>query len=1139
MKQKWLALLTTIAMLVTLLPAGALAATEDGSPAHEGSINCSHSCAEGSCAYRPAQEAVEGTPCDYACTEELAPAQTCTEELAEGESCTEDLAPAETCSHSCGDGSCGFAEGTPATDEVACDHDCATANCPFVCNADCAACAAPANTQQPQPMMGLAAPVDSMVLAPTDQDSFAKLLDENAAINLTDGMTLDLSGMKSIPSARVNGQSWVFPVNVSGNATIIGYKGTASLRRLNIVLADDSNLTIDGFKLFFDGKYTLEPGAQATLSLVGENTWIEADGISLNIPADSQLTITGEGSFRSDVPAIGQGNLVIENPTTTMGALGVPTQVTGGTFTASSSSAGLVLDGAQAELTGNKSTTLSGGAALRNGSVLKVSAPNFAAAISGGEVFVDATSTLVAVGSQNKNSYQHTISNVNLTLEAGATFAAFGVYNAGSITQTAVGEGVTLPDGMELYQGRLDDLGKDTKTIPFRVNSGSLISFPSNAHLNFAVATARADSYTVSDKNGLSTLVPVSETDTDLVWSKVEIAPLAASLLLEDGNIVVSPMDTEEKSEFAYMVTQGSGLYGLAPGAPLNITQEAKTTDANITLETGVENLEVSLTDVHSNTAVTNQKAPLSLEAGASATLVLHGENSLVCGIYSAGVQLADGAHLTIRGEGSLLAQSTDISSAGIGRPMRSTNAPTYLTIESGTVRAIGYSHGAGIGGSNQKQDGLNVTITGTANVYAQGGNFAAGIGGSQYGNGASTTISGNAIVEVHGGSSSAAIGGGEATPTISTDSKEILGGQAGRIEILENATVTAIAGSGAAALGRGITGDNKAVPVQDADCIVISGNVKLTAYSLYSGPNPESPQNYYFAVDVGVSTDIAVSMLNARFKNQFAPQIDVPVNLRQGDETVALTLPGYYGTYHGFASTLAPGTWKVQDGRTGNELSFANYDVAINDQSDKAYEYTVEADKMTVRDGLYYDSFTVNATKEGSGTISPEGNTRVAPNGSLKVTFAPLTGNHVSRILVNGQAVTLQENSYTFENITQDSSIHVVFAANTTGGGGDEEEDDNPPTGGGQEPGGPGEDGGENITDPDVPLVNPPTEETLPETDIPLAETPEVDILEPEVPLSDLPKTGGASLALGLAGLVTLGTGLRLKKKEQEGESK
>ena len=123
------------------------------------------------------------------------------------------------------------------------------------------------------------------------------------------------------------------------------------------------------------------------------------------------------------------------------------------------------------------------------------------------------------------------------------------------------------------------------------------------------------------------------------------------------------------------------------------------------------------------------------------------------------GITVSTGNALTIDGQGQLLAGTStasnflaDSNSAGIGSDSR--NDAGSITVNGGTVYANGGSYAAGIGGGNSY-----VSING-GKVYANGGTYGAGIGSGYSDNGADIRINGG-NVQAKGGSNGAGIGSG------------------------------------------------------------------------------------------------------------------------------------------------------------------------------------------------------------------------------------------------------------------------------------------------------------------------------------------------------------------------------------------
>ncbi len=71
-----------------------------------------------------------------------------------------------------------------------------------------------------------------------------------------------------------------------------------------------------------------------------------------------------------------------------------------------------------------------------------------------------------------------------------------------------------------------------------------------------------------------------------------------------------------------------------------------------------------------------------------------------------------------------------------------------------------------------------------------------------------------------------------------------------------------------------------------------------------------------------------------------------------------------------------------------------------------------------------------ITASAGPHGSISPPGVTGVPWNGSQAYTFTPITGYHVDSVFVNGSHIGAPS-GYTFNNVTINSTIRVVFAIN------------------------------------------------------------------------------------------------------------
>ena len=139
-----------------------------------------------------------------------------------------------------------------------------------------------------------------------------------------------------------------------------------------------------------------------------------------------------------------------------------------------------------------------------------------------------------------------------------------------------------------------------------------------------------------------------------------------------------------------------------------------------------------------------------------------HGSLKATGGSLGAGIgggEGRSGSNITITGNAEVTAQGGH-GAAGIGGS--DDNDGRNITISGNAeVIAIGGGGGAGIGGGSACGEGSYITIEGNAKVTAKGGDHAAGIGGGESCDGSNITITGSAEVTATGGSMGAGIGGG------------------------------------------------------------------------------------------------------------------------------------------------------------------------------------------------------------------------------------------------------------------------------------------------------------------------------------------------------------------------------------------
>ena|GEM_PF-2298603 len=204
---------------------------------------------------------------------------------------------------------------------------------------------------------------------------------------------------------------------------------------------------------------------------------------------------------------------------------------------------------------------------------------------------------------------------------------------------------------------------------------------------------------------------------------------------------------------------------------------------------------------------------------GGNVTLELSGTNVLRSGSWAAGLRVPVGASLTINGHGSLESRGGTSGGAGVGGSRNQTGGT--VTINSGTVNAIGGSWGAGIGGGDSGAGGT-VAINGGM-VTATGGSSAMGIGRGRGTGGAGGTLHMNGNGVVFTNSTNAAVTGTQGILFIGNN-----GEMFGDVTIEQNVTIsigrTLVLDSGTLTIAPGATLTNNGTIVLEDDAEVLHG---------------------------------------------------------------------------------------------------------------------------------------------------------------------------------------------------------------------------------------------------------------------------------------------------------------------------
>lgn len=833
-----------------------------------------------------------------------------------------------------------------------------------------------------------------------------------ASITLEDGQTLDLSSAGSGPSG------YTVTVYVQGSATLIG-KGTTGLRRILVSLGDGAELTVRQLALFLDtanSAVTVQEDASATLILDGENR-INSFTHSINVSDGGRLTIRqvnggwlnaldGAGAIEGGGTVYAEGvRLTTGNITADGSYVDCDLQVSGGI------TGQVSLTGSTVDISGGK-PALGGEITIENSSVT-ARAANFSPAVTG-TVNLNSGSLTAGTASGNDNTPSHAVENAVINLGQDAVLNVFSNYQV-----SAIDAGTVTVNGGDVLQGRL---APNQQVQDFRVNDGRVVSPREAGDRSFAVnVEPGADGvYSVTHRYGVSyAALPLKSggytgeltldgENKDLVWKAASGAEIE-HFYLDGGNIAV-----EAEADGSFLVQYAGSAFSIPADKALSVKQEdsGAVSPSRIFVESGVKGLTLVLDGVNmgTNTAWENL---ITVEAGSEVAIQLEGENTLTAS--GSCIALEAGASLTLDG-GTLNATTTGSLAGAIQVP-----AGAELTIAGGTINAAVKSDGAGaaIGGrgatggsSDNWADCGAILITGDAVVHAEGGNDGAAIGGGQYGGGGDITITGSASVTAIAGAHAAAIGGGGQ----SSDLGYALG--AGQITISGDADVYAVGGAGAAAIGRGRLA---AAELSEGDITVTTtGSVTAFADGAYFAIDvPEAGESG--------STSILNARF-ADGELAYLPEAGNPIVICavDGDFTQDLTLEhiGSNNPIRAFACTVPAGTYMVRNGAQGKELEHTGYTLL---NGDKDFLFAVAGDAMTTRDDLRFKSFTITATAGRGGSISPDGATTVAPLGGQSYTITPDDHYLVDTITVNGDTMEAS-GSYAFTGVTADQEIRVSF---------------------------------------------------------------------------------------------------------------
>ena len=451
-----------------------------------------------------------------------------------------------------------------------------------------------------------------------------------------------------------------------------------------------------------------------------------------------------------------------------------------------------------------------------------------------------------------------------------------------------------------------------------------------------------------------------------LLACSLPVTALAAEYDLAEGSVTVIA------TESGQTVTHGSNA-AVPDDAPVIIQSDSETPTANTVTIKAEENAaaNVTLDGVNIDTRGT-LNAAVEIQGEGDVVIELDGSNTVQSGSSHAGVE-----------KNTIAPTDTDPGSG---------NGNLTITDENethGSLKATGGHGGSGIGGADYSGDSSNITISGSAEVTAQGGRMGAGIGGSWSGDGSNITITGNAKVTATGGDYAAGIGGGEDSDgsniTISGSAEVIatggdfaagIGGGAwlgdgSYITIEGNAKVTAKGGDYAAGIGGG---ENR-----DGSNITISGSAEVTATGGSMGAGIGggacgSGSNITVSEDAQVKAQGGVETNNPATGAAIGDGAQYHSDIPGREET-----PNTDALNEGWIAAYAPGTENM-DTAIPNNLTYkdasgtvktANQNIAIEDAQSATCTQDGHKAGFSVDGGLV--AVTIPATGHSFTTYTPD----------------------------------------------------------------------------------------------------------------------------------------------------------------------
>lgn len=320
-----------------------------------------------------------------------------------------------------------------------------------------------------------------------------------------------------------------------------------------------------------------------------------------------------------------------------------------------------------------------------------------------------------------KDTYEGDLSNATVKINSQYTSCTVnnGVVTVGSTTgdipmhQAAYG-------GDTYYEANVVP-GKALKDKAFTITAGGKTT---QANLESEITLTAGNVYTLT----ITVKGPATE---------VNISDISGTEYTVEGNILLKG-DGQSK-DLKLIVEAGSNLtienVVLEPEGVNVITCKG---DATITLK-GENTLNATYSG-NECSGILVESGTVTIEGDDNAKLTVKGG----AGTYGAGIGATNKANITIKG-GNIIANQNGVhESAGIGSAGQGKTCGT-ITITGGIIESWGGNYSAGIGGSNSGPCG-DIIITG-GNIQAYGGSQSAGIGNGDYASCGTITISGASTV--------------------------------------------------------------------------------------------------------------------------------------------------------------------------------------------------------------------------------------------------------------------------------------------------------------------------------------------------------------------------------------------------------